>query len=195
MELQPSSLVPQHQNTKPWWLFYYVSNAQFQSFGGSKYCCRALWGWKQECECVKARVQDSLSWKQLVSNLSLGQHQSSTEEVNLPPLLALELVDWSQDVTQGTPCLKIQETLGLNTQKQQWGHDVSATFKHGFRSTKKCECAVLTGSFVRAGLLTLRPNASSWNCSSWTTRPAKDLLEGESFWTYWDRKEMEKNVY
>lgn len=41
----------------------------------------------------------------------------------------------------------------------------------------------LTGSLVRAGLLTLRPNASSWNCSSWTTRPAKDLLEGESFWT------------
>lgn len=43
----------------------------------------------------------------------------------------------------------------------------------------------LTGSLVRAGLLTLRPNASSWNCRSWTTRPARDLLEGESFWTYW----------
>lgn len=53
-------------------------------------------------------------------------------------------------------------------------------------------CFVLTGSLVRAGLLTLRPNASSWNWSSWTTRPAKDLLEGESFWTCWGQRE--KNV-
>lgn len=146
--------------------------------------------WKQEYKILCHESNWFPMWVWVSTSLLLR-----IKQVNLPPLLALELVDWSQDVTQGTPCLKIQETLGLNTQKQQWGHDVSATFKHGFRSTKKCECAVLTGSFVRAGLLTLRPNASSWNCSSWTTRPAKDLLEGESFWTYWDRKEMEKNVY
>lgn len=61
------------------------------------------------------------------------------------------------------------------------------------RNTKcVCVCVVLTGSLVRAGLLTLRPNASSWNCSSWTTRPAKDLLEGESFWTYWEQTEIKK---
>lgn len=57
-----------------------------------------------------------------------------------------------------------------------------------------CVCVVLTGSLVRAGLLTLRPNASSWNCSSWTTRPAKDLLEGESFWTYWEQTEIKKTT-
>lgn len=45
--------------------------------------------------------------------------QCEFKQVNLPPLLALKLVDRPQDVTQGTPCLKIQETLGLNTQKQQ----------------------------------------------------------------------------
>lgn len=50
-------------------------------------------------------------------------------------------------------------------------------------TTKYMLLVVLTGSLVRAGLLTLRPNASSWNCRSWTTRPANDLLDGESFWT------------
>lgn len=49
----------------------------------------------------------------------------------------------------------------------------------------------LTGSLVRAGLLTLRPNASSWNWSSWTTSPAKDLLDGESAWTYWKEKQKQ----
>ena len=57
--------------------------------------------------------------------------QCEFKQVNLPPLLALKLVDRPQDVTQGTPCLKIQETLGLNTQKQQWGYDVSAIFTRG----------------------------------------------------------------
>lgn len=52
----------------------------------------------------------------------------------------------------------------------------------------------LTGSLVRAGLLTLRPNASSWNCRSWTTRPARDLLEGESFWTYWTEEKQRKHL-
>lgn len=61
---------------------------------------------------------------------------------------------------------------------------------HNFAARLMCACMrarvlQLTGSLVRAGLLTLRPKASSWNCSSWTTRPASDLLEGESFWTCW----------
>lgn len=54
----------------------------------------------------------------------------------------------------------------------------------------KCKCYKfkLTGSLVRAGLLTLRPNASSWNCSNCTTSAAKVLLVGESVWTYYKKK-------
>lgn len=41
-----------------------------------------------------------------------------------------------------------------------------------------------TGSLVSGGLLTCRPNTSSWNWSSWTTRLDRDLLVGGSAWMY-----------
>lgn len=43
---------------------------------------------------------------------------------------------------------------------------------------------ILTGSFVKAGLVTCFPKASSWNCSSCTTSPASVLLVGASAWMY-----------
>ena len=45
-----------------------------------------------------------------------------------------------------------------------------------------------TGSLLRAGLLTLFPNASSWNCSSWIARCDRLLFVGGSAWMYYNNK-------
>lgn len=49
-----------------------------------------------------------------------------------------------------------------------------------------------TGSLVSGGLLTCRPNTSSWNWSSWTTRLDRDLLVGGSAWMYCEDSKTER---
>lgn len=60
-------------------------------------------------------------WIKVTRHLLLGK----LPQVNSPALLALEFVDRSQDVTESTSCLEIQETLGLRMEESQWGRDAS----------------------------------------------------------------------
>lgn len=49
-----------------------------------------------------------------------SDHNDGTfPHVNSPALLALELVDRAQDVTESSSRLEVQETLGLNVEEQQ----------------------------------------------------------------------------
>lgn len=80
--------------------------------------------------------------------------------------------------------LKLMEHTEFQ-QKLKPSQDSRNHFKH---HRHRVGTQILTGSFVKAGLVTCFPKASSWNCSSCTTSPAKVLLVGASAWTYCKKK-------